>query len=281
MRAIVATLVVAAALGSAEAAPAASADYSMTGTKACLVRKGVLLQSAYTGSLARLTAAQKSQSLIGTLPVGSEPSMLYLAVAHDRTAALALRAVLEKGIVPNPTAQNSWKADKSNAAWIVVSLGGTPPGAAARKLVASCLTKGAAPTGKPVSPSSYSRSQVALCLGAGNKASVMSAKDIASVGPLLVGTIPSRFVPHLIFAYTATTPDAKDGFGILMLFGSSHGNALGLRSQLNAALGGKLLGSSALWTGSKKNVAWSAFRIHGTTAQGIAAGKRLVLGCLP
>jgi hypothetical protein len=281
MRSIAAAVVVIAALVGVGSATATSTEYSLTKTRACLVKKGVQLQSAYTGSLAGLTAAQKSESLIGTLPVGSEPCMLYLAIAHGRATALALRAVLEKGIVPNPTAQNSWKAGSSNAAWIVVSLGGTPPGAAARTLVSSCLTKGAPPTGKPVSPARYSRDRVALCLGAGNKASVLSAEDIASVGPLLVGKIPSRFVPHLIFAYTSTSSNAKDGFGVVMLFGSSHASAMSLRAQLNAALGGKLLGPTALWMGSKKNVAWSAFRIHGTTAQGIASGKRLVLGCLP
>ncbi len=281
MRAVAATLVVLAALAGARSAPATSASYGVTVTKACLVRKGVQLQSAYTGSLAKLTAAQKSESLVGTLPVGSEPNMLYLAIGHDSAAATSLRAVMKKGIVPDPTAQNSWSGRQANAAWIVVSLGGTPPPASAHALVLSCLTKGAPPTGKPASPARYTRDQVALCLGATNQASVLSAKDIASLGPLVLGKIPSRFVSHLIFAYTATSSNAKDGFGLLMLFGSSHANALSLRSQLSSALGGKLLGSSALWVGAKKNVAWSSFRIHGTTAQGIASGKRLVLGCLP
>jgi hypothetical protein len=278
MRAIAGMLVVLAALAVARSAPAA---YGVAGTKACLAGKGVQFQSASTGSLAGLTAAQKSESLIGTLPVGSSPNMLYLAIGHDAAGAVALRAVLKKGIVPNPTAGNSWSGQKSNAAWIVVSLGGAPPPAAAHALVLSCLTRGTPPTGKATSPARYSGDQVALCLGATNKAGVLSAKDIASVGSLILGKIPSRFVPHLIFAYTSTHPNTKDGFGILMLFGSSHAGALALRAQLNSALGGKLLGPSALWLDSKKNVAWASFRTHGTTAQGIASGKRLVLGCLP
>ncbi|HEX3454215.1 MAG TPA: hypothetical protein VHS03_06290 [Gaiellaceae bacterium] len=282
MRAIAGMLVVLAALAVARSAPAAPTTYGVAGTKACLAKKGVQLQSGSTGSLGGLTAAQKSESLIGTLPVGSAPNILYLAIGHDAPGAVALRAVLKKGIVPNPTAGNSWSGQKSNAAWIVVSLGGAPPPAAAHTLVLSCLTRGTTPpTGKPTSPARYSRDQVALCLGATNKASVLSAQDIASVGSLVLGKIPPRFVPHLIFAYTSTQPNTKDGFGILMLFGSSHADALALRAQLNSALGGKLLGPSALWLDSKKNVAWASFRIHGTTTQGIASGKRLVLGCLP
>ena len=65
---------------------------------------------------------------------------------------------------------------------------------------------------------------------------------------------------HLLFAVTGTSPQAKDGMRLLALFGKNKADALSWRSQLDAALGGKLLGQ-ALGTGSKKNVAWAALRI--------------------
>ena len=67
---------------------------------------------------------------------------------------------------------------------------------------------------------------------------------------------------------------------VFALFGKSQADALALRAQLDKALGGKVLGP-AIWTGSKKNVAWAASRIGGTTPAGIASGKRTLLSCLP
>jgi hypothetical protein len=282
MRAVLATLAVVAVVltgvGSASARPV---TYSLAATKACLVKKGVQLQSGYTGNLATLTPAQRSESLIGTLPTGNAPTFLYLAIGRSSADALAPRGVLKTDILPNPTAANSWTGAKANAAWIVVSLGGSPPGPAAHTLLLSCLTEGAPPTGKPPQVASYSRDQVALCMAANGRASVLSGKGIAATSKLLLGrTIPPRLVPHLLLAFTSTSAQAKDGLRLFVLFGKTRAEALALRSQLDVALGRKLLASS-VWNDSRKNVAWAAQRISGTTKAGIASGKRTLLSCLP
>src|SRR5262249_15407577 len=112
--------------------------------------------------------------------------------------------------------------------------------------------------------------------------SILSAKDLASTSKILVGRpIPSRFVPHLLFGFTSTSASAKDGLRLFELSGKTHAHALTLRAQLDRALGGLVLGPRTIWAGSKKNVAWAAQRINGTTKAGIASGKRTLLSCLP
>jgi hypothetical protein len=116
---------------------------------------------------------------------------------------------------------------------------------------------------------------------ADGRASILSAKDVADTSKLLLGKrIPSRFVPHLLFGFTATSASAKDGLRLFALFGKSHADALALRAQLDKALGGVVLGR-AVWEGSKKNVAWAASKLPGTTRAGIASGKRTLFSCLP
>jgi hypothetical protein len=51
-----------------------------------------------------------------------------------------------------------------------------------------------------------------------------------------------------------------------------------LRSQLERVLD---LRTPGYWEGTKKNVAWYAYRLHHATPAGIAAGKTAVLACLP
>ena len=81
------------------------------------------LQSASTGSLAKLTRVQRSESLIGNLPAGNAPSFLYLTIAPTGSAALALRASEERHRAQPDRRQLVVRA-KANAAWIVVSLAG-------------------------------------------------------------------------------------------------------------------------------------------------------------
>ena len=261
----------------AYSASAAPFTYNLAATKACLSKKGAQFQSASTGAQAKLRPAQRSESAVGTLPAGNEPLFLYLAIARKPADAVAIRNALKKSIVPNPTAANSWSGEKANAAWTVVSLGGAPPPAAAHKLLLSCLTKGR-PSG---TPATYDKDEVALCMQAEGRAAILSAKDVASTSNLLLGrTIPSRFVPHLLFGFTSTSASAKDGLRLFALFGKTHADALSLRTRLDRALGGLVLGPRTIWAGSKKNVAWAAQRINGTTRAGIASGKQTLLSCL-
>jgi hypothetical protein len=266
-------VVLLAALGLlAATASAGTTTYSLTATKACLVKKGTQVQSPQTGAQASLPPSQRVESLVGTLPVGSEPLFLYLAIGRNRSEAVSVRNALKKTIVPNPTAGNSWSGEQANAAWIVVSIAGTSPGASARKLVLSCLTKGKPPT----SPASYDKQEVALCIQAKGRAAVVTP----AAAKLLGWRIPPKLAPHLLFAFTSTSAQTKDGLRLFALFGKTRTDAVSLRSELDRALGGAVLGQ-ALWTGSKKNVAWAASRIRGTTSAGIASGKRTLLSCLP
>src|SRR5262245_63232292 len=105
-------------------ASAVPVTYSLTATKGCLAKKGAQFQSSSTGAQANLPPAQRSESAVGTLPVGNEPLFLYLAIARKPSESVAIRNALRKSIVPNPTAGNSWSGEKANAAWIVASLGG-------------------------------------------------------------------------------------------------------------------------------------------------------------
>jgi hypothetical protein len=253
-------------------ASAGAATYNLSATKICLAKKGTQFQSPQTGAQATLPAAQRLESLVGTLPAGSEPLFLYMSIARSRREAIAIRSALKKTIVPNPTSGNSWSGAKENAAWIIVSITGASPGAVAHKLVLACLKQGKPPS----APASYDKQDVALCIQAKNRAVVVPTSSM----PLLV-SIPSKLAPHLLFAFTGTTEATKDGLRLFLLFGKTHADALSLRSQLDKALGGSLHGQRAVWTGSKKNVAWSTQRLPGTTAAGIAATKQTLLSCLP
>lgn len=266
------------ALLAGHVALAGGVTYAVAGTKACLARKGTQFESPNTGVLADMTPRQRAESLVGVLPGGNAPTFLYLAIGHDRTDALAVRGVLKKSIA---FPQNAWSDVKANAAWIVVSIVGEAPSSRIRTLVLSCLTKGAPPSGRAPVVSHYVESDVALCMQKNGRAAILSATDIATTAKLLLGrAIPARFVPHLLFGFTSTTAQTKDGLRVFALFGKSHSDALLLRAQLDKALGGKVLGP-AIWTGSKKNVAWAASKIRGTTPAGIASGKQTLLSCLP
>jgi hypothetical protein len=254
-------------------ASAGTTTYSLTATKACLVKRGTQVQSPQTGAQAELPPAERQESLVGTLPVGTEPLFLYLAIGRSRAEALAIRTALKKTVVPNPSSGNSWAGEEANAAWIVVSIAGGSPGAAARKLVLSCLKLGS----PPGPPRSYARSDVALCIQGHGRAFVVSTSEEKLLGL----SIPPKLAPHLLLAFTSTSASTKDGLRLFVLFGKTHADALSLRSQLDRALGGGLHGSRAVWSGSKKNVAWSSQRLHGTTAAGIASTKRTLLSCLP
>ena len=145
-----------------------------------------------------------------------------------------------------------------------------------KTLILACLTKGAPPSGKAPVVLRYVKNDIALCMQKDGRAAVPSAQEMVQFG----WAIPSRFVPHLLFAFTSTSASTKDGLRLFVLFGKSHGDAISLRSQLDKALGGQVLGP-AIWTGSRKNVAWAASRIGGTTPAGIASGRRTLLSCLP
>jgi len=232
------------------------------------VKKGTQVQSPQTGAQAELPPAERVESLVGTLPTGTEPLFLYLAIARTRAGAVAVRTALEKTIVPNPTSANSWSGAQANAAWIVVSIAGGSPGAEARKLVLSCLKLG----NPPAPPRSYARGDVALCIQGHGRAAVVSASQLGL-------PIPPMLAPHLLIAFTSTSASTKNGLALFVLFGKTNAEAISLRSQLDRAIGHGL--HRAAWSGSKKNVAWSSQRLHGTTAAGIASTKRTLLSCLP
>jgi hypothetical protein len=257
-------------LAFAATASATTTTYGLTATKACLVKNGTQVQSPQTGAQATLPPAQRLESVVDTLPVGSEPLFLYLAIARSPSEAVRVRNALKKTIVPNPTPGNSWSGEKANAAWIVVSIAGTSPGAAARKLVLACLTKGK----PPGSPASYVKSDVSLCIQAKGRATAVSAAEEKLFGL----RIPPKLAPHLLFAFTSTSASTKNGLALFVLFGKTTAEGLSLRSQLDRAIG---FGPHTVWTGSKKNVAWTSWRLHGTTAAGVASTKRTLLSCLP
>jgi hypothetical protein len=263
------------ALVAAVAASANPTTYSLTASKSCLTKKGATFEPTTPGAPRYgLTTAQDSETLVSTLPNGSTPAFLYLAIAPTGAQAQAILNVVRKSMTPNPTSSNSWSGTQGNAAWTVLTLS-TKPSASVHALVLSCLIPGAAPTGAAPSPQAYSMTDVSTCLAARGEGT-MPGSVLAKASAYTFGhPLPASLVPHVLFAVTATTPNGADGLGVLLLFGA---NATALRTQLEQALH---LATPGLWEGAKKNAAWYAYGLPHATAKGIAAGKAAVLACLP
>ena len=268
-----------AALAAAATVAARPGTFGVAQTKACLMRRGASFQAPGTAN--GLTAAQQSETLVGTLPAGGAPAFLYLAIGRDAADAIAIRSRLLKQIVPVPSAANSRSASEANAAWVIVSLAGARPPAALESLVASCLVTGAAPTGVAPSPARYVPATISLCLQANGRATAIPASDLRSTrvsGALFGRSVPAAILPRLLVVYTSTTPATTDGIGLLILFGRSRADALRLRSRLLSSL--HLAAHAGTWLGAKRNVAWYGFHSRHTTAAGAAEGRQTLLSCL-
>lgn len=261
----------------AESVNARSTSFGLAATKTCLTRKG-LTPTSNPSYPPAMTRAQESETVLGTLPAGASPAFLFLVIGRNANDAAAIRTKLRSTMIPPPTSANSWSSARDNAAWTLVMLSGSTPPASVRSVLTSCLTTGTPPTGKaPALAAKYTRSGLTLCLEQHGAA--------VSVGTLLQGlsrklfgySISSKLLPYAMLVETSTSPNTVDGLGIFVLVGSSGPNAIRLRTTLEHEM--HLSSSNAVWRGSRKNVAWTASRHNGTTAAGIASGKKLLLGC--
>ena len=274
------SLVLAGAAGVAEVS-ARPASYGVDATRSCLVKRGAELQTpAVGGAVDRLSPGQRAETLVGTLPAGNVPAFLYLVVGRNAADALALRKVLARSAVPNPTAANSWSGVKQNAAWVVVSVTGSAPSSAVHAVVLACLTSGAPPTGAaPPPPTHYARGTVSQCLETGGHATVVTGAELKVTAKRIFGAaIPADLAPNVLLAYTSTGSSLADGLGLFLVFGKTPAQAIQLRQQLEGALG--LRAGATSWSDARKNLAWYAFHVRGTTAAGVTAGKKTLLGCL-
>jgi len=174
------------------------------------------------------------------------PAFVYLVVGRNAGDALALRKVLARSAVPNPTAANSWSS----------------------------------PTGAdPPPPTHYVRGTVSHCLEAGGHATVVADAELkVTVKRIFGAAVPADVAPNVLLAYTSTSPRLADGLGLFLVFGKTPAQAIQLCQQLEAALG--LRAGATSWSDARKNLAWYAFQVRGTTAAGMTAGKNTPFGRL-
>jgi hypothetical protein len=89
--------------------------------------------------------------------------------------------------------------------------------------------------------------------------------------------LPSSLATDLFLVQTSTSSSTKDGVGIVLVVRKTHAQSV---HQLLAVQRGVGLTRPGVFSGSAKNVAWYAYRHRGTTAAGVAAAQKLLLGCL-